>query len=151
MLSELSEVLNQPKVPVKAKGKTTKARVLTSAESLSLPIEKERKRRMKQKQSKKRRERRSGKKKRLKSKVKLGIKGKKVAKKPSMSKDQPKRPVASLQIQTAKMKMKSRLTNVLFVSAYTKMIFFPLVNYSLNGLSVPILLVRSGCIFSVYS
>ena len=42
LLSELSEFLNQPKVPVKAKGKTTKARVLTSAESLSLLIEKER-------------------------------------------------------------------------------------------------------------
>ena len=82
---------------------------------------------------------------------------KKVAKKPSMSKRSTKKtPVASLSDQDEDIwdplkVRKSRVMNVLSVSAYTKMIFLPLVNYSLNELSVPILLVRSGCMFSAYS
>ena len=43
LLSKLSEVLNQPKAPVKAKGKKSTARVFTSAESFLLLIEKEKK------------------------------------------------------------------------------------------------------------
>ena len=92
LLSELSEFLNQPKVPVKAKGKTTKVRVLTSAEFLSLLIEKERKKKEeeKRKQSEKRSERKNRKKKRLKSKVKVGIKGtKKWLRNHQYLKDQP--------------------------------------------------------------
>ena len=59
LLSELSGLLNQPKALVKAKGKKSTARVLTSAESLSILNEKEKKKskRRKLKQREKRKER----------------------------------------------------------------------------------------------
>ena len=56
LLSELSEFLNHPKEPVKAKGKKSAARVLTSAESLSLLIEKEKKKREEEEAKEKRKE-----------------------------------------------------------------------------------------------
>ena len=58
LLSELSEFLNQPKAPVKAKGKKSTARVLTSAESLSILIEKEKKKKEKEEAKAKRKEER---------------------------------------------------------------------------------------------
>ena len=57
LLSELSEFLNQPKAPVKAKGKKSTARVLTSAESLSLLIEKEKKKEEEEAKAKRKEER----------------------------------------------------------------------------------------------
>ena len=99
LLSELSEFLNQPKVPVKAKGKTTKARVLTSAESLSLLIEKERKKKEEEEAKAKRKEEREKKRKEKEAEKQSksgNQRNKKVAKKPSMSKRSTKKtPVAS--------------------------------------------------------
>ena len=63
LLSELSEFLNQLKAPVKAKGKKSTARVLTSAESLSLLIEKEKKKKEEEEAKAKRKEERERKKK----------------------------------------------------------------------------------------
>ena len=63
LLSELSEFLNHPKEPVKAKGKKSAARVLTSAESLSLLIEKEKKKREEEEAKEKRKEERERKRK----------------------------------------------------------------------------------------
>ena len=62
LLSELSEFLNQPKALVKAKGKKSTARVLTSAESLSLLIEKEKKKKEEEEAKAKRKEERERKK-----------------------------------------------------------------------------------------
>ena len=62
LLSELSEFLNQPKAPVKAKDKKSTARVLTSAESLSLLIEKEKKKKEEEEAKAKRKEEREKKK-----------------------------------------------------------------------------------------
>ena len=73
LLSELSEFLNQPKVPVKAKGKKSTARVFTSAESSLLLIEKEKKKKKRKKlqQREKRRERGKTKKRKLRNNGKL--------------------------------------------------------------------------------
>ena len=57
LLSELSEFLNQPKAPVKAKGKKSTARVFTSAESFLLLIEKEKKKEEKETKAKRKEER----------------------------------------------------------------------------------------------
>ena len=58
LLSELSEFLNQPKAPVKAKGKKSTARVFTSAESFLLLIEKEKKKKEEKETKAKRKEER---------------------------------------------------------------------------------------------
>ena len=91
LLSELSEFLNQPKAPVKAKGKKSTARVLTSAESLSLLIEKEKKRKEEEEGKAKRKEERERKRKEKEAEKnrKPEIKKKKeeiAAKKPSKTK-----------------------------------------------------------------
>ena len=67
LLSELSEFLDKPKAPAKAKGKTTKARVLTSAKSFSLLIEKRKEKRREGSKIKEEKE----KKEKLRSKEKL--------------------------------------------------------------------------------
>ena len=95
LISELSEFLNQPKTSVKAKGKTTKARVLTSAESLSLLIEKEKKKKEEEEAKAKRKEERERKRKEKEAekqrKAEMKKSKEKAAKKPSKSKQSNKK------------------------------------------------------------